>query len=39
MKLNNEMDDYKWVTLDEAKDILHDTQVKCLDKIKEIIEQ
>jgi len=33
-----EMDGYKWVTLKEAKEILHDTQVKCLDKIKEIID-
>jgi 8-oxo-dGTP pyrophosphatase MutT (NUDIX family) len=32
-----EMDGYKWVTLDEASKILHDTQVACLEKIKEII--
>lgn len=31
-----EMDDYKWVSLDEAKMLLHETQVACLDKIKEI---
>jgi len=31
-----EMDAFKWVSLDEAKMLLHDTQVKCLDKIKEI---
>ena len=31
-----EMDAYKWVSLDEAKMLLHDTQVACLDKIKEI---
>ena len=32
-----EMDDFKWVTLDEAKDILHETQTACLDKINEYI--
>lgn len=32
-----EMDAYKWVTLDEARPLLHDTQAACLDKIKEII--
>jgi 8-oxo-dGTP pyrophosphatase MutT (NUDIX family) len=32
-----EMDGYKWVTLDEASKVLHDTQVACIDKIKEII--
>jgi len=32
------MDGYKWVTLDEAKSLIHDTQVACLPKIKEIIE-
>jgi predicted NUDIX family NTP pyrophosphohydrolase len=31
-----EMDAYKWVSLDEAKMLLHETQVACLDKIKEI---
>jgi len=34
-----EMDGYKWVSLDEAEDLLHDTQVKCLPKIKEIISE
>lgn len=34
-----EMDGYKWVTLDEASKVLHDTQVACLGRIKEIIEQ
>jgi putative (di)nucleoside polyphosphate hydrolase len=34
-----EMDGYKWVTLDEAEDLLHYTQVKCLPKIKEIISE
>jgi 8-oxo-dGTP pyrophosphatase MutT (NUDIX family) len=32
-----EMDGYKWVTLLEAKKLLHDTQVACIDKIIEII--
>jgi 8-oxo-dGTP pyrophosphatase MutT (NUDIX family) len=31
-----EMDEYKWVSLEEARSILHATQVACLDKIKEI---
>ena len=33
-----EMDGYKWVTLDDASKVLHDTQVACIEKIKEIIE-
>lgn len=33
------MDGYKWVTLNEAYKVLHDTQVACLERIKEIIEQ
>lgn len=32
-----EMDDFKWVTLDEARGLLHATQVACIDKILEII--
>jgi 8-oxo-dGTP pyrophosphatase MutT (NUDIX family) len=32
-----EMDDYKWVTLDEARGLLHETQVACIDKILETI--
>lgn len=32
-----EMDAYKWVSLDDAKGILHDTQVACIDSIKKII--
>lgn len=32
-----EMDAFKWVTLDEAEDILHDTQVKMLDKLDDVI--
>jgi 8-oxo-dGTP pyrophosphatase MutT (NUDIX family) len=33
-----EMDDYKWVTIDEARPLLHETQAACLDKIKSLIE-
>lgn len=32
-----EMDDYKWVSLDEARVILHNTQSACIDKIKELL--
>ncbi len=32
-----EMDGYRWVTLDEAEELIHETQVRCLPKIKEII--
>lgn len=32
-----EMDDYRWTTLDEARELLHHTQVACIDKIEEII--
>ncbi len=32
-----EMDSFLWVSLDEARVLLHKTQVKCLDKIKELI--
>lgn len=32
-----EMDDYKWVTLSEAREIMHEAQVKILDEIEEII--
>jgi len=31
-----EMDDYKWVTLEEARGLIHETQVACLDKVKEL---
>lgn len=34
-----EMDDYKWVTLSEAKNMLHHSQVSCLKEIKKIIHQ
>jgi|688.fasta_scaffold1126527_2 8-oxo-dGTP pyrophosphatase MutT (NUDIX family) len=34
-----EMDGYQWVTLDESRTVLHDTQVACIDKILEIIEK
>lgn len=32
-----EMDDYKWVTVKEAKKLLHHTQVDCLGEVLEII--
>lgn len=32
-----EMDDYKWVTLDEAKELVHETQVACLPRIAKLI--
>ena len=32
-----EMDGYNWVTLDEARELLHATQVACIDKILEIL--
>jgi 8-oxo-dGTP pyrophosphatase MutT (NUDIX family) len=32
-----EMDDYKWVTLDEARELLHETQVACIDLIEKIL--
>lgn len=31
-----EMDDYRWVSIDEARNLLHPTQVACLDKIVEL---
>jgi len=31
-----EFDDFKWLSLDEAKKLLHDTQAKCIDNIKHI---
>ena len=34
-----EMDDYRWVTIDEARNLLHPTQVACLDKIVELNEK
>ena len=33
-----EMDDFKWVTLNEAKDLLHYSQVRCFDSIKKYCE-
>jgi len=33
-----EMDGYQWVMLDEAKNMLHETQSMCLDKIKALID-
>lgn len=32
-----EMDGFKWVSLDDARNLLHETQVACIDKILEII--
>jgi 8-oxo-dGTP pyrophosphatase MutT (NUDIX family) len=32
-----EMDEFKWVTLDEARELLHNTQVACIDKILEFM--
>jgi len=32
-----EMDDYKWLSTEEARPLLHDTQAACLNKILEII--
>ncbi len=32
-----EMDDFKWVTIEEGRSLLHETQVACLDKIEAII--
>lgn len=32
-----EMDGYNWVTLDEARDLLHETQVACINLIEKII--
>jgi 8-oxo-dGTP pyrophosphatase MutT (NUDIX family) len=32
-----EMDDFKWVTLEEAKSLVHETQVACLDQISSLV--
>lgn len=32
-----EMDDWKWVDIDEAKSVLHYTQVACLDTVQQLI--
>jgi len=34
-----EMDDYKWVSLDEAATLLHKTQAECIEVIKKIINE
>jgi len=34
-----EMDDFKWVSLEEAKNILHYTQVQCLEFITQLIQE
>jgi 8-oxo-dGTP pyrophosphatase MutT (NUDIX family) len=31
-----EVDDFKWVTIDEAREVLHETQVACLDEVDKI---
>ena len=31
-----EMDDYKWVSIEEASKLLHETQVACLDKVRDL---
>lgn len=33
-----EMDDFKWVPIEDARPLLHETQVACLDKIKSLYE-
>lgn len=32
-----EMDDFKWVTIEEAEELVHAAQVNCLQQIKELI--
>jgi len=34
-----EMDDFKWVDVDEARGLLHHTQVACLDEVASIINE
>lgn len=34
-----EMDDYKWVTIDEARKLLHETQVACLDEVRKLFKK
>jgi 8-oxo-dGTP pyrophosphatase MutT (NUDIX family) len=34
-----EMDDYKWVTLDEARSLIHETQVASIDTIQKLLKQ
>lgn len=34
-----EMDAFKWITLDEAKDVLHQAQKECLDTITQLIKE
>ena len=33
-----EMDDFKWIPIEEARPLLHETQAACLDKIKSFYE-
>jgi len=34
-----EMDDYQWSTLEDAKPLLHDAQVGCLEELQKIIDK
>lgn len=34
-----EMDDFKWVTFDEARTLIHETQASCLDNILKVINE
>lgn len=34
-----EMDDFKWVSLDEASNMLHETQAACLPEIKRLLDE
>lgn len=34
-----EMDDFKWITLDEAHELLHESQIACLNPIEELIKK
>lgn len=40
-KIDNvpEIDSYKWVTLKEAKNLLHEAQIKCLYKLEEMLNE
>jgi hypothetical protein len=33
-----EMDDFKWIPIEDARPLLHETQSACLDKIKSLYE-
>lgn len=34
-----EMDAFRWITLDEAKDVLHQAQIECLEAITQLINE